>query len=164
MALARYVGWVGSRASTGGSQPEHAAAANDALPSFNVDDARLQSAKAAPPSDQPDAPAMRWVKLIHSSDGRVTCGVWDCEAGVFDVDFKCDEVVHILEGEVIVRAHGSVQTLRPGDVAFFARGLATTWEVPRYVRKLWFHHFPKPTLRERVQYKVRMLLGTLPEH
>lgn len=162
MALAHEVSRVGSHASNAGS-PAAATAANDALPSFSVDDAGLQSALAAVPKDQPGAPAMRWVKLINSQDGRLTCGVWDCEAGVFDVAFKCDEVVHILEGEVIVTTHGSVQTLRPGDVAFFACGLATRWEVLRYVRKLWLHHFPKPTLRERVEYKLRMLLGTLPE-
>jgi hypothetical protein len=47
-------------------------------------------------------------------------------------------------------------------VALFREGLVAKWEVPRYVRKLWFHHFRKPTLRERVEYKVRLLLGKLP--
>jgi len=163
MALASYVSRVARGAWNGRVSSAASAAEDSAIPSFSVDDARLQSATASPPKDQPGAPAMRWVKLIHSHDGRVTCGVWDCEAGVFSVDFKCDEVVHILEGEVTVRAQGTVRTLRPGDVALFRTGLLTTWEVPRYVRKLWFHHFPKPTLRERVEYKVRMLLGTLPE-
>jgi hypothetical protein len=144
-------------------QPEIATAGMRAVPSFSVDDGRLQAARALPPEDQPDAPPMRWVKHIHSDDGRVTCGVWDCQAGVFDVDFKCDEVVHILEGEVIVHASGAAQVLRPGDVAFFRAGLFTTWEVPNYVRKLWFHHFPKPTLRERIEYKLRMLVGALPK-
>jgi uncharacterized protein len=162
MALASYVSRVARGALIG--RPSPAASAGDAMPSFSVDDAGLQNATAEAPKDQPGAPAMRWVKPIHSHDDRVTCGVWDCQAGVFNVDFKCDEVVHILEGEVTVRSQGSARTLRPGDVAFFRTGLSTTWEVPRYVRKLWFHHFPKPTLRERVEYKVRMLLGTLPDN
>ncbi len=161
MALASYVSRV-ARDALNGRTSSAASAVDGSIPSFGVDDARLQSETATPPKDQPGAPPMRWVKYIHSHDDRVTCGVWDCQAGVFNVDFKCDEVVHILEGEVTVRSQDAVRTLRPGDVAMFRTGLQTTWEVPRYVRKLWFHHFPKPTLRERVEYKLRMLLGTLP--
>ena len=100
---------------------------------------------------------MRGLVLICSQDERVKSGVWDCGAGVFDVTFKCDEVVHILEGEVIVRSSGTVRRLGPGDVALFHTGLATTWEVPRYVRKLWFHHEPFPTLSKRVAYKLGLL-------
>jgi hypothetical protein len=133
------------------------------MPSFAIEGAGLERAPAAPPDDQPNAPAMRWLKLIAPESGRLTCGVWDCQAGVFDVHFKCDEVVHILEGEVTVRAGDHVQTFRPGDVALFPEGLVTRWEIPRYVRKLWFHHFRKPTLRERVEYKIRMLLDRLPD-
>jgi uncharacterized protein len=166
MELARYLTRVGQLSSNVVPRLVSRARSgplDEAVPSFSVDDAQLSSTPPSIPKDQPQAPAMRGLKLIHSNDGRVTCGVWDCAAGVFEVAFKCDEVVHILEGEVIVRSEGSTQTLRPGDVAFFREGLATTWEVPRYVRKLWFHHARKPTLRERVEYKMRMLLGTLPE-
>lgn len=132
------------------------------FPSFPVDGVGLERAPVAPPDDQPQAPPMRWLKLIDAPSSRITCGVWDCQAGVFDVHFECDEVVHILEGEVTVHAGDAVRTLGPGDVALFPEGLSTRWEVPRYVRKVWMHHFRKPTLRERVEYKLRMLLGTLP--
>jgi uncharacterized cupin superfamily protein len=134
----------------------------DDIPCFAIDGSGLERAPASPPRDQLHAPPMRWLKLIDAPSSRITCGVWDCQAGVFDVHFKCDEVVHILEGEVTVRAGDTAQTLAAGDVALFREGLVTTWHVPRYVRKLWFHHFRKPTLRERVEYKLRMWFGLLP--
>jgi uncharacterized protein len=166
MALSRYVSRFGSQLSSA-VVPHLGARAPDALPthvpSFSIEAAPLADAPPSVPQDQPQAPAMRGLKLIRSHDGRATCGVWDCQAGVFDVTFKCDEIVHILEGEVIVRSDGTQKTLRPGDVAFFREGLVTTWDVPQYVRKLWFHHFREPTLRERAEYKLRLLLGTVPK-
>lgn len=135
-------------------------AETETIPRFSVDDARLRSAPPSAPNGQL-RPTTRGAKLVRSGDGRVTMGLWDCEAGVFDVKFLCDEAVHILEGEVIVRTGRSTQTLRAGDVALFRTGLTTTWEVPRYVRKLWFHHIPKPTIAERVKYKLRLVLGLI---
>ena len=127
----------------------------ESVPSFSID-ASLDSVPSSTAAGRA-GPTMRGLVLIRSNDGRVRSGVWDCAAGVFDVTFKCDEVVHILEGEVIVRSNGSVRRLGPGDVALFESGLATTWEVPRYVRKLWFHHDPFPTVTRRVTYKLGML-------
>jgi uncharacterized cupin superfamily protein len=123
---------------------------------FNLRDEDLTTAPPRTPNGQP-GPAMRSALRIRSQDGRVTSGVWDCAAGAFEVDFLCDEVVHILEGEVIVSAQGETRMLREGDVALFQKGVTATWDVPRYVRKLWFHHNPYPTLRERLEYKVGLI-------
>lgn len=128
----------------------------EAFPAFRVDPQALEDAPPSTPNGQA-APTMRGAVLIRSHDGRVTSGVWDCAAGQFDVTFECDEVVHILEGEVTVRSNGSVRTLRPGDVALFRTGLTTTWDVPQYVRKLWFHHIPRPSVLQRIKYKLWLL-------
>lgn len=148
-----------ARAATTGGPPDFGEAHDAVIPCFSIDEAGLEHETAVPPEDQPTAPAMRWLKLIRSDSGHLTCGVWDCQAGVFDVHFKCDELVHILDGEVTVYTGDAEQTLRTGDVALFHEGLVTRWEVPRYVRKLWLHHFRQPTLRERFEYKLRMWLG-----
>lgn len=152
MPLVPHVPWIGHRAEErrAASQPV------DPMPAFNVDDAELQS---APTTTTDGRPAMRSAKLIRSADDRVAMGLWDCQAGEFEVRFSCDEAVHILEGEVIVRTEGRLQTLRAGDAAFFQSGLVTTWRVPNYVRKLWVHHHPKRTIPKRIQNKVRWLLG-----
>ncbi|WP_204349929.1 cupin domain-containing protein, partial [Serratia marcescens] len=45
-------------------------------------------------------------------------------------------IVHIIEGEVIVRGDDTPErTLRPGDAALFRAGTWATWHVPHYVRK-----------------------------
>jgi uncharacterized cupin superfamily protein len=124
------------------------------FPTFNAAADLLASAKPTVAGAQ--GPKTRTVQPIASADGRVTTGLWDSQAGVFEVKFGCDEVVHILDGEVHVTSNGAVQTLHPGDVAFFRKGLTTTWDVPRYVRKVWFHRNTKPTIRKRVAYKLRM--------
>ena len=124
------------------------------IQTFNARENLLEEAK--PMAANGSGPNTRTVQPIRSSDGRVSTGLWDCQAGVFEVKFGCDEVVHILDGEVNVTSNGAVQTLRAGDVAFFHEGLTTTWDVPRYVRKVWFHRNDKPTVRKRVSYKLRM--------
>jgi uncharacterized cupin superfamily protein len=124
------------------------------IPIFSVQDDLLGTARRTKPDGLP-GPNMRSAEPIRSHDGRVATGIWDCEAGVFEVNFTCDEVVHILEGQVHVTSNDMVQTLEPGDVAFFRKGLSTTWVVPHYVRKIWFHHNPKPTLKQRVARKLR---------
>ena len=143
----------------------NAAGAVETFPRFSVEDDLLGEAPPMLANGQ-SGPTTRAVEPIRSRDGRVATGVWDSEAGVFEVNFTCDEVVHILEGEVRVTSNGATQTLRPGDVAYFRKGLRSTWDVPNYVRKVWFHHNPKPTIRKRVAYKLRMwskrLLGKPP--
>ncbi|MFN3854502.1 MAG: cupin domain-containing protein [Phreatobacter sp.] len=81
-------------------------------------------------------PMARCRHWSDSSDGTTSAMVWDCTAGRFRWYFGGDEIVHILEGEVIVTGDdGSHRTLRPGDAALFRAGAWSTWHVPHYVRK-----------------------------
>ena len=90
----------------------------------------------------PVAKSREWAT---SSDGTVTMAMWSCTAGTFRWNFTCDELVHILEGEVVVTdADGSVLTLRPGDAALFPAGSWTTWHVPEFVRKYAVLRSPVP--------------------
>ena len=82
---------------------------------------------------QPVARCRHW---SDSSDGTTSAMVWDCTAGSFRWYFGGDEIVHIIEGEVIVSGDGAApRTLRPGDAALFRAGTWSTWHVPHYVRK-----------------------------
>lgn len=81
-------------------------------------------------------PLARCRHWSDSSDGTTSAMVWDCTAGRFRWYFGGDEIVHIIEGEVIVAGDdGSHRTLRPGDAALFRAGTWSTWHVPHYVRK-----------------------------
>jgi len=103
-------------------------------------------------------PTTRSLPLAEADDGNLSCGLWDCTAGTFNFYYSCDEIVHILEGEVIVREAGATYMLRAGDVAFFPQGLTTVWTVPVYVKKFCiFRSKPRSFLRRIGSFVKRCL-------
>lgn len=109
------------------------------------------------------APKVGSLGLTTTNDGLFTCGLWECTAGKFKYIFGCDEIVHILEGEVTVQevdatgAAGAEYTLRPGDVAFFHHGLTTYWTVPHYVKKFAIHRTVEYSLPGRIVKKLKRI-------
>jgi uncharacterized protein len=120
---------------SGGSQFEHANVA---------DTSGLELLPINPVDVRQGSPVARAKRLNESGDGGMATGMWDCTAGRFRWMFHCDEVVHILEGEVTVQVDGKQHDLRAGSVAFFPIGTDSEWTVPRYVRKVYFHRHPSP--------------------
>ena len=106
-------------------------------------------------------PVARSLPLTRASDGHLSSGLWDCQAGKFTFIFGNDEIVHILEGEVTVEEPGRTRTLRAGDVAFFPEGLETRWTVPRYVKKLAVFRSVRHSIMARVQRKLKRLVAGL---
>jgi uncharacterized cupin superfamily protein len=109
---------------------------------------------ASPGAGLGAGPAARTLSRIKSPDGYFVSGLWDCTAGTLEITFDFDELVHILEGEVTVRAKGAEHVLLPGSVAFFPNGLVTTWEIPRYVRKMYVHRYPRHNLAWRAARRL----------
>jgi uncharacterized cupin superfamily protein len=101
-----------------------------------------------PPSDILEGqPVARSHCLLQADDRRLSTTLWDCTAGRFTWFYGCDEVVHIVDGEVIVQdEQGRSRTLGIGDVALFQAGTTAVWEVPVYVRKVAVSrvHHPRP--------------------
>ncbi|MDB4989506.1 MAG: cupin domain protein [Myxococcaceae bacterium] len=97
------------------------------------------------------------VKRLHvAPDSLYEVALWECNAGRFRWHFGCDEVVHILDGEVVVQEDdGSARTLRVGDVALFPKGSTNIWSVSSHVRKIAVNRWHKPTPRERIRDVVR---------
>ncbi|HYF43437.1 MAG TPA: cupin domain-containing protein [Ramlibacter sp.] len=90
-------------------------------------------------------PQARALELGRSPDGTCTAAHWDCTAGTFHWFFFNEEIVHILDGEVLVRsADGQERLLRAGDVAVLPANQWMVWRVDRYVRKLAYCRFPVP--------------------
>lgn len=112
-------------------------------------------------------PVARCRHWSDSSDGTTSAMVWDCTAGRFRWYFGGDEIVHIIEGEVIVTGDdGSRRSLHPGDAALFRAGTWSTWHVPHYVRKHAICHDSIPAtmaLALRAGRKLRRLAARLRE-
>ena len=123
----------------------------------------LETAPLRPGTVLTGAPHARSRSLGASPDGLLSYGLWDCTAGAFRWTFYSDEIVHILEGEVTVRVDpsGEPRVLRAGDVAYFARGLVTIWEIDRYVRKLAVYRSEPSGLRARARRMVKQGLGEI---
>lgn len=106
-------------------------------------------------------PHARSLALGQSADGNFSFGLWDCTPGRFKFIYFCDELVHILEGEVTVEEGGRTLHLRPGDVAFFPQGLTTYWTVHGYVKKLALFRSAPRDLLSRIARKVNSMFRRL---
>jgi len=90
-------------------------------------------------------PIAQGMILTQSGDRKVSSGFWACSPGSFDWEYTWDEFVHVLEGEVSIQdQHGRTYHLGVGDTAHFPRGMKTTWEVKRAVRKFFVIRTPEP--------------------
>lgn len=79
----------------------------------------------------------------QSTDGKVTCGLWEVDAGRFSCAFESEgEMVHVVKGTLVATdATGLVITLAPGDVYTFTPGWRGIWEMREPMRKFFtsFH-------------------------
>jgi uncharacterized cupin superfamily protein len=126
------------------------------IPWFNANDTAIAGAMA---SGSPGAgsPAVRALECLASADGAIASGVWESTAGKHQFQFDFDEILYFIEGEVNVTAGGKTYTFRAGDVAFVPAGVQMTWEVPKYVRKIWTHRYPRLALLRRALRKLRQV-------
>ena len=69
------------------------------------------------------SPVARQKHLAGSSDQLATTLMWDCTAGRFNWFYDTDEVIHVLEGFVIIEdATGVRRRLQAGDTFLFPAG------------------------------------------
>jgi uncharacterized protein len=88
-------------------------------------------------------PVAREKRLAGSTDQLASTSMWDCTAGRFYRFYSEDEVVHVLEGCVLIEdAAGVRQGLQAGDTFLFPAGSRYQWTVPHYIRKIGFLHAP----------------------
>lgn len=75
---------------------------------------------------------------IVSSEGSVTCGIWEAEANTTSwLDYPVHEWMLLLEGEVAIITPTSTLSFRPGDCFVIPRGLRCVWSQPGRVRKFF---------------------------
>lgn len=130
---------------TGGDQPAPAMSVTDC----HRDD--LTTGKLRADQILGGDPSTRHVTLSSSPDEAMSTSLWECMPGTFRWQYRSDEVVHILSGEVDVTDHtGKVATLVPGSVAYFPAGSHAVWIVKKPLRKLAVFRSATPSLRRRV--------------
>lgn len=95
------------------------------------------------------SPVARMKQLAGSSDQLATTLMWDCTAGRFNWFYDTDEVIHVLEGSVVIEDVAGVrQRLQAGDTYLFPAGSRYHWTVPDYIRKVAFLYSPlSPEMR-----------------
>ena len=87
-----------------------------------------------------DGPMNHRGKVFWSkSDGSVTCGLWEVDAGRFSCRFDGEgEMVHVVKGTIIATAdNGEVVELGEGDIYTFTPGWTGIWEMPTPMRKFF---------------------------
>lgn len=100
-------------------------------------------------------PVARKKQLAASSDRLAITMMWDCTAGRFNWFYDDDEVIHVLEGSVIIEdAAGVRQRLQAGDTFLFPAGSRYHWTVPSYIRKIAFLYPP-------LSREMRIIRGVL---
>ena len=94
-------------------------------------------------------PVARKKHLAGSSDRLATTLMWDCTAGRFNWFYDEDEVIHVLEGSVVIAdAAGARRQLQAGDTFLFPAGSQYLWTVSQYIRKIAFLYPPlSPEMR-----------------
>jgi uncharacterized cupin superfamily protein len=70
-------------------------------------------------------------------------GIWESTPGKWRVEYGEHELVHLLEGRVVLTdEHGHERRFGPGDVFVIPAGFAGTWETLERVRKLYAIYQP----------------------
>jgi len=91
----------------------------------------------APPSVLSWTPGTKIKHVVRSHDLTEDIFVWECTAGVFTWNYRKDETIVVVSGEVfITNNRGEERRLGPGDLAFFPAGSSCQWRVPVHVRKI----------------------------
>jgi uncharacterized protein len=154
-SLIRLAPWFTEPGAARGAPPDPGVAAFSTL-----GEGALAPCAIGPESIVAGQPQARASVEATSPDGRLATGLWDCTAGVLDIAFRCDEFVHIVEGEVLVRCNGQTHHLMAGHVAYFPKGVVALWEIPEYVKKAYVHRYPpRPSRLRRALAKLGRMTG-----
>jgi len=81
---------------------------------------------------------VHWLRTESGGDGMLYAGLWKHPPADFPYLFPGDETFQVLDGEVTIDAEGGDSvTLRPGDIASFAKGQSSTWHITKPFKKFF---------------------------
>ena len=81
-------------------------------------------------------PTMKtWVEY-SSPDGSLISGWWSATPGVYHATYAAPEMVHLIEGEIVITPEGGKPvTVGPGDAFVVESDFTGTWEIKKEVFK-----------------------------
>ena len=81
---------------------------------------------------------VHWLRVGSGGEGVLYSGLWTHGPADLPYVFPGDETFHVLEGEVTIDVEGGESvTLRPGDIASFAKGQSSTWHITEPFKKFF---------------------------
>ena len=106
----------------------------------------LEDKPLGQPSAEPltgDIMTRSWVPFT-SDDGKILCGIWECEPGASRWEFlDRGEFIHVLSGRMTVQQDGDEPVeLTAGSSAVFPLGWTGTWTVDETLRKVFTVYRP----------------------
>lgn len=124
--------------------------------------AELTAEKLRPEQILGGTPTTRGTTLGVSPDGTLWYGLWACTKGKFRWWYRCDEIIHILEGSATITIDGAPpRVIGPGDILYFEPGLVADWEVTADIKKLAICRSHVLSMRQRVTTKLSKLVRGL---
>jgi uncharacterized cupin superfamily protein len=118
--------------------------------SVNFPITRVADAELSPwplPADwvEQGTPQAGGAVLSKSDDSRIVRGVWACTPGRFRWMYTYDETIVVVQGTATVLMDSGMEvSLKPGVMAFFARGQGSTWTIHENFRKAFHADSPDP--------------------
>ena len=118
---------------------------NVQVPITRIADTELSPWPLSAESVEQGSPQANGAVLSKSEDSRIVRGVWACTPGCFRWMYTYDETIVVVEGTATVRMDSGAQvSLKPGVMAFFARGQGSTWTIHEDFRKAFHADSPDP--------------------
>lgn len=78
----------------------------------------------------------RMAQLQHSTDQKVSTGLWECTPGVWRRQVLKQEFSHIVEGQGVFTPDGGAPVaFTAGDALYFPANTQGTWHIEKTVRK-----------------------------
>lgn len=94
--------------------------------------------EAAPERVLAGSPRTRTRNYYADPGAHFYAGIWESTPGKWQVEYSEHELVHLLEGRVVLTdAQGRAERFGPGDVFVIPAGYRGTWETVERVRKLY---------------------------
>ena len=81
---------------------------------------------------------VHWLTTENSSGEITYSGLWRCEPMTFDYEFPGDEIIHVLEGQLLIEIeNGDSVTIQAGDIISFNKGVKSTWTIQKSFKKFF---------------------------
>lgn len=81
---------------------------------------------------------VHWLSQTNAQGVITYSGLWKCDPMTFEYEFPGDEIIHVLEGDLLIEIDGQDDiTLTTGDIASFDKGVKCTWTIQNTFKKFF---------------------------